>query len=346
MTDPGVPLIATNHELLIDDGLRWCAAMGASPEVATDVPSARRAWRTASAVLVGDDLVDELVVASLPRRDHVVVIAPDRPDRWRAALELGAVAVCGAQDEDHIIELLSAALDGRGEACVVSVVGGVGGAGASTATVALGLSAARRGLRPLILDADPLGGGLDLVLGSERADGLRWDDFGATRGRIEAGSLAGVLPARESVSSLSWRTDAPRLMPGAWPEVLAAAVRGFDLVAVDLPRHLGEIGAEIVGRSVLTLLLVPEEIAAVAGSRQVLAGLRRRAPAVALVTVGRHGGIGPAAVSEALDMPVLARIRPDRRLRGAIDRGRGPGVSRSLRRSAGAVLDAIGLESS
>lgn len=345
MTDPGAPLIATSDELLIDEGLRWCAAMGASPEVATDVPSARRAWRAASAVIVGDDLVGELTAASLPRRDHVVVIAPDRPDSWRAALELGAVAVCGPHDEDRVIELLSVALDGRGEACVVSVVGGVGGAGSSTATVALGVAAARRGLRPLVLDADPLGGGLDLVLGSERVDGLRWDDFGMTRGRIEAGSLADVLPERDGVSTLTWRTDASRLLPGAWPEVLAGAVRGFDLVAVDLPRHLGEVGAEIVGRSVLTLVVVPEEIAAVAASRHVIAGLRRRAPEVGLVTVGRAGGIGPAAVSEALDMPALARIRPDRRLRGAVDRGRGPGSSRSLRRSAEAVLDAIGLES-
>ncbi len=345
MTDLGALLLATADDLVIDEGLRWCAAMGVSPEVARDVPSVRRSWRGAAAVLVGDDLAGDLARAALPRRDHVVLVADDPPGRWRVALELGAVAACRPSDEDRIIELLSAALDGRGEACVVSVVGGVGGAGASTVTVALGLSAARRRLRPLVLDADPLGGGLDLVLGSERADGLRWDDFGATRGRIGAGSLDDVLPTRNGVSSLTWRIDSSRALPQAWPEVLAAAVRGFDLIAVDVPRHLDEIGAEIVGRSVLTLLVVPEEIAAVAGSRQVLAGLQRRAPAVGLVTVGRSGGIGPAAVSEALEMPVLARIRPDRRLRGAVDRGRGPGLSRSLRRSAAEVLDAIGLES-
>lgn len=344
MSDVGAPLIVTTDELLVDEGLRWCAAMGVGPELAHDVATARRSWRTASAVLVGGDVADELSRAVLPRRDHVVVLDHDPPSRWRTALALGAVAVCDPQDEGRVIELLSAALDGRGEACVVSVVGGVGGAGASTMSVALGLAAARRGLRPLVLDADPLGGGLDLVLGAERDDGLRWDDLGSTQGRIDAGSLIDVLPSRAGVSTLAWRTDSPRDVPASWAEMLAAAVRGFDLVAVDVPRHVDDIGAEIVGRSVLTLVIVPEEIGAVAASRQVLVGLRRCAPSIALVTVGRSGGIGPGAVSAALDMPVLARVRPDRRLRTAVDRGHGPGRSRSLRRSAGAVLDAIGLE--
>ena len=52
----------------------------------------------------------------------------------------------------------------------------------------------------------------------------------------------------------------------------------------------------------------------------------------------------PVPVEDALEMPVLARIRPDRRVRGVIDRGHGPGRSRSLRRTAATVLDALGLE--
>jgi len=239
---------------------------------------------------------------------------------------------------------VSAALDGSGEACVLSVVGGVGGAGATTFAAALGVAARRRGLRPLVVDADPLGGGLDLVLGAERADGVRWGDFGSTRGRLDAASLADVLPSHHGVSSLGWTRASPRRLPGSWPAVLSAAVRGFDLVAVDVPRHLGEAGGEIVGRSVLTLVVVPEEVAAVAAAGQVLAGLRRAAPSVGLVSVRRPSGIGVAAVEEALEMPVLARVRPDRRVRSALDHGHGPGRSRSLRRASGIVLDALGLE--
>ncbi|MET0448843.1 MAG: hypothetical protein ABW004_10565, partial [Aeromicrobium sp.] len=193
-------------------------------------------------------------------------------------------------------------------------------------------------------DADPLGGGLELVLGAERADGLRWDDFGSTRGRVDAGSFAGVLPVHRGVSSLSWGTGARRELPPSVPTVLDAAVRGFDVVAADVPRRLDTAGAEIVGRSVLTVLLVPEEIAAVAAARQVASLLDGCAPAIGLISVARRSGIGPGAVSDALELPVLARLRPDRRVRGTVDRGLGPGGSRRLRRAADAVLDALGLE--
>ena len=346
-TSPGAPtLIASGDEQLVDDALRWCAAVGAVPERADDVTGVRRSWRTASAVLVGDDLVEPLARAALPRREHVVVVARDPARSWPAAIDVGAAAVCTPLDEHRLVELLSAALDGAGEACVVSVVGGVGGAGASTFAAALGLQAARRGLHPLVVDADPLGGGVDLVMGAERAGGVRWDDFGSTRGRLDAASLADVLPSRLGVTQLAWSRDSPRQVPDSWTEVMSAAVRGFDLVVLDVPRHLGDTGSELVGRSVLTLVVVPEEIAAVAAARRVLAAVVPRAPSVALVSVARPSGIGVGAVEEALGMPTLARIRPDRRLRPAIDQGRGPGRSRSLRRAAGTVLDAVGLEPS
>ena len=344
MTDVPAALVATADPQVVDDGLRWCAALGVAPEHADDVVAVRQAWRRAAIVIVGHDLAAELAACGLPRREHVVIVAPD-PDRWWSiAVSLGASAVCRPGEDDRIIDELAGALDGREEACVVAVVGGVGGAGSSTLSGALALAARRRRLRPLVVDADPLGGGLELVLGSERAEGLRWDDFGSTRGRVDAGSLAGVLPEHRGVSSLSWGPGSRRALPGAVSSVLDAAVRGFDVVVVDVPRHLDAAGVEIVGRSVLTAVLVPEEIAAVAAARHVLDRLRGCAPAIGLVTVGRRGGIGPGAVAEAVDLPVLARLRPDRRLRGAIDRGLGPGGSRRLRRAADTVLDALGLE--
>ena len=338
------PLVATTDEQLADDALRWCAAVGASPERVTDVAGVRRSWRTASAVLVGDDLVGEVARASLPRRDHVVVVAREPSRWWPDAVTIGATAVCAPHDEDAVVELLARALDGSGEACVLAVVGGVGGAGASTVTASLGLEAARRGVRPLVVDADPWGGGLDLLLGAESEPGVRWDDFGSTRGRLDAASLVEVLPSHDGVRHLAWARDSPRQVPDAWTEVVSAAVRGFDVVAVDVARHLGASGSEIVGRSVLTLVVVPEEIAAVAAARRVLAEVSERAPSVGLVTVARRSGIAAGAVEEALALPSLARIRPDRRLRASVDQGRGPGRSRSLRRAAGAVLDAVGVE--
>lgn len=344
MTDVTGPLIATADEQILDDALRWCAAVGAIPELAHDVTATRRAWRQAPVVIVGEDLAEPLTRADLGRRDHVVVVARDPSLWWATAVGLGAEAVCSVQDEERALEVLAAALDGGGEACVVSVIGGSGGVGASTLAVALALAAQRRGLRPLLFDADPLGGGLELILGAERADGLRWHDLGSTRGRLSAGSLADVLPVHRGVSVLSWNRVSRVPLPDSVPSVLAAGVRGFDLLVADVPRHLDTHGLDILGRSVLSLLVVAEEVGAVSAARQVLARVRDASGSVALVSVSRPGGIGHEAVADALELPVLVRHRHDRRIRGSVDRGHGPGRSRAARRTSVAVLDALGLE--
>lgn len=344
MSENDLPLIATADEQLLDDALRWCAAVGVTPEVVTSVTSTRRAWRQAPIVIVGEDLAESLGRAGLPRRDHVLLVARDPSRWWPSAVALGAVGVFGALEDDRILEALAGALDGRGEAVVVSVVGGSGGVGASTMAAALALTAGRRGLRSMLFDADPLGGGIELVLGVERAEGLRWRDLDATRGRLSAGSLADVLPAQHGVATLSWDRSERSALPESVPSVLTAAVRGFDVVVADVPRHLDVHGVDIVGRSVLTVLLVAEEICAVGAARQVLARVRECAGSVAVVSMSRPGGIGSAAVAEALGLPVLVRHRHDRRIRTAVDRGLGPGRSRAARRTSGRLLDALGLE--
>jgi secretion/DNA translocation related CpaE-like protein len=343
MPDPDLLLVATADERLLDDALRWCAAAGAAPEVATHVAAVRRSWRSAPAVIVGADLAAALADADLPRRDHVLLVTEKPDECWAHAVRLGAAGVHTPSDEDDVLDALASALDGRGEAVVVSVVGGSGGVGASTLASALGLAAARRGLRTLLFDADPLGGGLELVVGAEQAVGLRWGDLDTTRGRLSAGSLADVLPRHRGLATLSWDRGARSALPASEPSVLTAAVRGFDLVVADVPRHLDPPGSEIIGRSVLTVLVVAEEVCALGAARHVLDRVRERAANVAVVSVSRPGGVGPSAVSQALGQPVLARHRHDRRIRGAIDRGLGPGRSRAARRTAAGVLDALGL---
>src|SRR5664279_5171475 len=50
------------------------------------------------------------------------------------------------------------------EACVIGVASGSGGVGVSVLTVAIAVRAARAGMRPVCLDGDRLGGGLDVIL--------------------------------------------------------------------------------------------------------------------------------------------------------------------------------------
>lgn len=343
MSDAELPLIATADEHLLDDALRWCAAVGVIPEVATDLTSARRSWRRAPLVLVGEDLAERMAQAELPRRDHVLLVTDDPSKWWSTAVQLGAGGVFAHADEERILEALTSALDGQGEACLVSVVGGSGGVGASTLAASMALTAGRRGLRSLLFDADPLGGGLDLVLGSERAEGVRWRDLDSTRGRLSAGSLSDVLPVHSGVATLSWDRTPNASLPDSVPSVLTAAVRGFDLVVADVPRHLGAHGADILGRSVLTVLVVAEEICAVGAARHVLARLEACASPIAVVSVSRPGGIGPTAVADALGHAVHTRHRFDRRIRGSLDRGHGPSTSRAARRTSAALLDLLGL---
>lgn len=343
MPDVDLPLIATADDHLLDDALRWCAAVGVIPEVASDLTSARRSWWRAPLVIVGEDLAERMALADLPRRDHVLLVTDDPSKWWSTAVQLGAGGVFVRAEEERILEALALALDGRGEACLVSVVGGSGGVGASTLAASMALTAGRRGLRTLLLDADPLGGGLDLVLGSERAEGVRWRDLDATRGRLSAGSLSDVLPVHSGVATLSWDRAPEASLPDSVPSVLTAAVRGFDLVVADVPRHLGAHGVDILGRSVLTVVVVAEEICAVGAARHVLSRVETCTSSIAVVSVSRSGGIGPTAVADALGHAVHTRHRFDRRIRGSVDRGHGPGMSRAARRTSAALLDVLGL---
>jgi secretion/DNA translocation related CpaE-like protein len=342
--DLPLPLVATADDRLLDDALRWCAAVGCTPEVAAEVSAARRSWRAAPVVVVGDDLASDLVRAQVPRRDHVLLLTRSRDEAWPLAVALGVVDVVTGGDETRALDALTLALDGRGEACLVSVVGGVGGAGASTLASSLALAGARRGLQSLLLDADPLGGGLELVLGTEAVEGLRWHDIGRADGPVAAESLAEVLPRRDGLATLSWGRDGPDEVPPALGGVLAAAVRGFDLVVADVPRHLDPSGVELVGRSVLTVVVVPEEVRAVGSARRVLDRLQPHTSAVAVVSAARPGGLGRHAVAEGIGRPVVARLRHDRHMRAAVDHGHGPGRSRSARGVATTVLDLLGLD--
>ncbi|MSV77839.1 MAG: P-loop NTPase [Actinobacteria bacterium] len=65
---------------------------------------------------------------------------------------------------------------------VIVVVGARGGAGASSLAVAIAQSSAHTGKQVVLLDADELGGGIDLVLGIEGHRGVQWSELAAVDG--------------------------------------------------------------------------------------------------------------------------------------------------------------------
>ena len=92
----------------------------------------------------------------------------------------------------------------RPGAPIIGLIGGRGGAGASVIAAALARAAVDARYECVLVDADPLGGGADLLLGAEDEPGLRWPDLSAARGRLAPGVLLAGLPVIDGVHVVSW----------------------------------------------------------------------------------------------------------------------------------------------
>lgn len=259
---PGpVVLLGAADGLLLDDMLRLAAAAHVEPVLAHDVSSIQRWWSQADLIVVGADLARALVRPPV-RRDRVLLV--DRYDD-RAALNETAVAL-GAEhvvvlpdDQAWLVDQVAAAGEGRPTGVVLPVVGCRGGAGASTLVAALARQAVDVGLSCVVVDADPTGADLDVLLDMADEPGLRWPDLVVSGGRLPAEPLAAALPRRAGVAVLcaGMPADVPLLAgtrasqgssgapaPSSWlpdgglaPAVDALA-RAFDLVVLDVPRWL------------------------------------------------------------------------------------------------------------
>lgn len=336
------PLVCTDDDALLDVLLDWCSAVDAVPDVVRDATMARRTWRTAPWILVGDD-VAPTIAQDLPlRRGRVFLVArPGHPQPWDHAVALGAEDVLDPADRGRVLAILTAAVDGGGDACVLAVVGGVGGAGASCFASALALEAGRHGLRVLLVDGDPIGGGLDVLLGIEAAEGLRWPEVGPQGRALTARSLADALPCTGNVWVLSAGT--PPATSGLSPAgLLSAARRGFDVVVCDVDRHIDELGSELLAQALLTVVVVPEDVRSLGAAAGLVQRLRTHSSSLAVVTARRRPGLSRDVVEGALGLPVVSRVRVDRRLPEALDHGAGPGTSGALRRAVRPLLALIG----
>ncbi|MFK3730020.1 septum site-determining protein Ssd [Streptomyces sp. NPDC088090] len=324
------PLIVTEDVVLLDDLLRLCAAAGVEPEVHHRVPERRASWSDPPLVLVGEDAAARC--RGSVRRPGVVLVgrAQDDPEAWRLAVEIGADSVLrlpGA--ESLLVERIADAAEGVGRtALTVGVIGGRGGSGASTLACGLALAAARTGRRTLLVDGDPLGGGLDVLLGAERERGRRWGNFAASKGRLAGGALEESLPAARGVRVLSWgREPTGAVPPDAVRSVLAAARRGGGAVVVDLPRAVDEAGAEALAQLDLGLLVVPGELRAVAAAHRIAGTLSMVVRDLRAVVRGPYAaGLDERWVADALRLPLAGELPYDPGILTDQDTGSPPGA--------------------
>ncbi|MEO3743716.1 septum site-determining protein Ssd [Plantactinospora sp. B5E13] len=324
----------TSDSTLLDDLLRLAAAGGTEVEVVPDPAAARARWAAAPLVLVGGDQAQACLRARLPRRPRVVVVGrTEQTDvGWEVAELIGAehVALLPAAEPWLVDRFGEGLVVGRGgvggPARIVAVIGGRGGAGASVLAGGLAVTAARLGLRTLLVDADPLGGGLDLVLGWEQVEGLRWPALTEADGRVDAPALVRALPGRGDLVMLSWDRGDPLALPTeAMAATMDAGRRGRDVVVVDLPRQLDDPAVIALQSADQAFILVPAELRATAAAARVAAVAGLHCPNLSVIVRGpAPGRLKPREVARALDLPLVGTLRPEPGLCRNLERGEAP----------------------
>lgn len=355
----GAPLLVTADVDLTDELLRLAAAAGVTPQVLTDPERARGHWWRAACVVVGADSAEQVAALGLGRRADVWLVArvaastasasPNADgvpaELWRLGVVIHADHVVTLPDgQDWLVRHLSDAVDAPSERAVtMGLIGARGGAGASTLAAALALQAARDAKAVLLVDADPLGGGIELVMGCESSTGLRWPEVAATQGRVGAGALREALPVVDGVSVLSWdRGDARSVEPDTMRAMVDAGRRGFDLVVLDLPRRLDDAAVEACASADILLLVCTADVRAAAGAGRQLGLLRTLCGDLRLV-VRRSAGTGVAVddLAATLRLPLLGQVSTQRGLERSVNEGLGPLVRGRFGSQCRRLLDTV-----
>ncbi|MFL6238805.1 MAG: septum site-determining protein Ssd [Actinomycetes bacterium] len=326
------PLVVTADGVLRDELVRLVAAAGADAVVLSDAAAVRAVWSAAPFVLVGADAAAHLTQAGLPPRPQVAVVtfAPPGVDDYSAALTLGAEDVIDVSaSANGIVHRIADAVEGDDAAAeVLGVIGGRGGAGATTLSAALALAARRAGLRTMLVDADPLGGGIDLALGAERLAGLRWDDLAGTAGRLSAAALRESLLHVHELTVLSWgRAGDGVLAASAMHAALRAGRRAHDLLVVDVGRHLDGAARAALEHVDRLLVVVPAEVRAAAAARRLVTTISLLVAEVGVVVRGpAPTSLTASAIAATLGLPLLGEFRSEPKVAFNLDRGEPPGA--------------------
>lgn len=338
------PLLVTADGGISEAVLAVAAEAKVELAVAADVGAAAALWSAAPLVLLDVAMVGSALHSlPVPRPGLVVVSrALDDPTIWRQLVAIGAEHVVELPDgAPWLFERFGRSLDADPTADLLVVAGAVGGAGASTLAAALARHTREAGSRAVLVDLDPLGGGLDLMLGAETASGARWDELAGITGRVDDRVLLDALPSADGLPLLSWPAEND-LEPGpsAVSHVLDALCRPPGLVVVDGGRTADPRAAVALAKCQKLVLVVPLRVRAVAAARRVL----RRAPAhVSPLVVAREpapGGLSPDDLAAALGVPVTAVLLEDRRRRATEELGGPPPSSSAWRRVCAQLIDA------
>jgi secretion/DNA translocation related CpaE-like protein len=263
--------------------------------------------------------------AALPRRAHVCVLtaAEPAPATWAAAVAVGAQHVLRLpeQERDLIGALAEAVEASHGDAAhghVVAVIGGCGGAGASLLAVALAHAAADA----LLVDLDPWGGGIDLLVGSETTPGVRWPDLAPQGGRLNWSAVREALPRHGGISLLAGTRRSYELDGAPVDAVVDAGRRGGVTVVCDVPRRLTDATQTALDAADLVVVVSPCAVRACAATAAMAPVLGAINPNLGLVVRGPSpGGLRAAEVADITGLPLLASVKAEPQLAEQLERG-------------------------
>ncbi|WP_432983779.1 septum site-determining protein Ssd [Dactylosporangium sp. CA-233914] len=338
------PLLVSDDPALLDQVIDLAARHALEIDVAPSPDAARPRYPSAPLVLIGDEAAPACAQAGLPGRPGVVLVSRGHGMARLTLLaeEVGAERVVRFPDGvGYLAEELRRLAAGIAVAAaeparVLAVVGGRGGAGATVLAAGLTVTAGLLGLRSLLVDADPLGGGADLVLGWENIAGLRWRALSATSGAIDPPALVGALPSRGDVAVLSCGRgpsvagEAAGLPAEAMASALDAGRRGCDLVVADLPRRLDEAAVLALRAADRVLLVVPAELRACVAAGRVAETLAPHTDALHVVVRGpAPGSLRAKHVARSLRLPVAGTLQAEPALPRDLELGRAPAATGS-----------------
>jgi hypothetical protein len=212
-----------------------------------------------------------------------------------------------------------------GVGIAVGVIGGSGGVGASTFAAVLAWAA-----RGTLVDLDPWGGGIDVLLGIEAVPGARWSGVRVGGGRLDPALLSAGLPRWAGVPVLAVDRSPPA---GGVGEVLAA-VAELGCTVLDLPRAPSPAREAALEECGLVVVLAHAGVRQLSAARAVVSAL----PDVNVGTVLRRGEV-PLGDAVPLVGAALLGVLP--RPAGGLPLGRGR-PPRSLARVAAGIVDGLG----
>ncbi|ORW22242.1 hypothetical protein AWC19_00815 [Mycobacterium palustre] len=317
-------LAAVSDSALRDELDRVAAAVGVRVVHAGGSVS-RKTWSAAAAVMLDEAAADRCGQLALPRRAHVAVLTAAEPATatWAAAVAVGAQHVLRLPDQEReLVRALADAVEAaRGHAArghVVGVIGGCGGAGASLLAVALAHVAGDA----LLVDLDPWGGGLDLLMGCETTPGLRWPDLVLQGGRLSWSAVREALPRHRGISLLSGTRRGHELDVAPVDAVVDAGRRGGVTVVCDLPRRLTDAAHTALDAADLVVVVSPCAVRACAATAAMAPVLAAINPNLGLAVRGPSpGGLRAAEVADISGLPLLASVRAEPQLAEQVERG-------------------------